>query len=114
MEPERLRAEAKRFRSADPPRAMRGLDEDQTRTLLEKAAELLEAVASEQEVMQRELKELRSAAGDEMAGKEAIANALLAATRAGEEIAAAARASAERITAEAETRAAAILGQAAA
>ena len=43
-----------------------------------------------------------------------IANALLAATHAGEEIAAEARSSAARITAEAETRAAAILGQAAA
>ena len=40
MEPERLRAEAKRFRSADPPRAIRGFDEVQTRTLLERAAEL--------------------------------------------------------------------------
>ena len=114
MEPERLRAEAKRFRSADPPRAIRGFDEDQTRTLLERAAELLDAAASEQEAARQELDELRSAAGDEMAGKEAIANALLAATHAGEEIAAEARISAARITAEAETRAAAILGQAAA
>src|SRR5437764_68295 len=114
MEPERLRAEAKRFRSAGPPRAIRGFDEVQTRTLLERAAELLDAAASEQEAARQELDELRSAAGDEVAGKEAIANALLAATHAGEEIAAEARISAARITAEAETRAAAILGQAAA
>jgi cell division septum initiation protein DivIVA len=112
MDSEGLRAEAKRLRSAEPSRAIRGFDEGQTRTLLEAAADHLDAAASEQEAMRRELEQLRSKAGDEVAGEEAIGKALLTATRAGEEIAAEARVSAERITTEAETRAAAILEQA--
>jgi cell division septum initiation protein DivIVA len=114
MEPQGLRAEAERLRSAEPARAIRGFDEEQTRKLLEAAAAQLDAAASEQEAMRRELDRLRSESRDEAAGKEAIGKALLAATRAGEEIAAEARASAERITAEAEARAAEILRQASA
>lgn len=109
VEPDGLRAEAQRLRSAEPSRGIRGFDEAQTRTLLEGAATLLNAAASEQEVLRRELAQLRSETTDEAAGEEAIGKALLAATRAGEEIAAEARASAERITADAERRAAAIL-----
>ncbi|HEU5477033.1 MAG TPA: DivIVA domain-containing protein [Gaiellaceae bacterium] len=112
MEPDGLRAEAKRFRSAEPSRVIRGFDEDQTRKLLEAAAELLDTAAGRQEAMQRELEQLRSEGGQEAAGMEAIGKALLAATRAGEEIAAEAHVSAERIRTEAETRAAAVLEQA--
>jgi cell division septum initiation protein DivIVA len=112
MEPEALRAEAKRLRSAEPSRAIRGFDEGQTRELLEATAKLLDAAASERDAMRRELNQLLSETGEELAGKEAIGKALLAATRAGEEMAAEARVSAERITADAETRAAAILEQA--
>jgi cell division septum initiation protein DivIVA len=103
-----LRAEAKRLRSAEPSRAIRGFDEGETRTLLSDAAKLLEAAADEREKLQHKLERLRCEAGEEAAGKEAIGNALLAATRAAEEMAAEARASAERITAEAEARAATV------
>jgi cell division septum initiation protein DivIVA len=107
-----LRADAKRLRSAEPPRAIRGFDEAETRALLKVAAQRLDAVADEWEGLQEELERLRAAAGDETAGKEAIGKALIAATRAGEEMAAEARASAERIKAEAEAEAAAILERA--
>jgi cell division septum initiation protein DivIVA len=107
-----LRAEAKRLQSAEPSRAIRGFDEGETRKLLWDAATLLEAAAEEREELQRELEQLRSAAGEEVAGKEAIGKALLAATRAGEEMAAEAQASAQRIKAEAEAHAASILEQA--
>jgi cell division septum initiation protein DivIVA len=109
-----LRAEAKRFRSAELPRAIRGFDEEQTRSLLTDAAKLLESAAEERETLGRELERLRSDAGKEVADKEAIGKALVAATRAAEEITAEARAIAERITTEAEVRAKAILGEAAA
>jgi cell division septum initiation protein DivIVA len=108
-----LRADAKRLRSAEPPRAIRGFDEAETRALLNVAAQRLEAAADEYEELQKELERLRVQAGDDTAGKEAIGKALIAATRAGEEIAAEARASAERIKSEAEAEAAAILEQAA-
>lgn len=107
-----LRADAKRLRSAEPPRAIRGFDEGETRALLNVAAQRLEAAADEREELQKELERLRVQAGDETAGKEAIGKALIAATRAGEEMAAEARASAERIKSEAEAEAAAILEQA--
>jgi cell division septum initiation protein DivIVA len=109
-----LRAEAKRLKSAEPPRAIRGFDEEQTRTLLNGAAELLETAAGEQEKLLQECERLRSEAAEEASGKEAIGTALLTAIRTGEEIAARARAAAERITADAEARAAAHLDQAAA
>ena len=69
-------------------------------------------LAGELESTRRELEQLRSQHGDEVADEEAIGKALLAATRAGEEIAAEARSAAERITADAEARAGAILDQA--
>ena len=104
-----LRTEAKRLQSAEPSRAIRGFDERETRTLLGGAAKLLEAAAEQREELERELDELRAKVGEEGAGKEAIGKALVAATRASEEMAAEARASAERIKAEAEARAAAIV-----
>jgi cell division septum initiation protein DivIVA len=112
MDPEVLRTEAKRLRSAETSGGLRGFDEGETRRLLEATAGLLETAAGEHEAVQRELERLRSEADDEVAGKEAIGKALVAAARAGEEIAAEARVSAERITTEAETHAAAILEQA--
>ena len=104
-----LRTEAKRLQSAEPSRAMRGFDERETRTLLGGAAKLLEAAAEKREELERELDELRAKVGEEGAGKEAIGKALIAATRASQEMAAEARSSAERIKAEAEVRAAAIV-----
>ena len=109
MDSSGLRVEAQRLESAQPSRAIRGFDEGETRALLFDAAKLLEAAADEQEALQRELERLRSEAGEDSANKEAIGKALLAATRAGEEMAAEARASAEQVKAEAEARAAAIL-----
>ncbi|HJQ50059.1 MAG TPA: DivIVA domain-containing protein [Gaiellaceae bacterium] len=109
MDLNELRTEAKRLQSAEPSRAIRGFDERETRTLLGSAAKLLEAAAAEREDLERELEELRAKVGEEGAGKEAIGQALLAATRASEEMAAEARSSAERIKAEAEARAAAIV-----
>ena len=104
-----LRTEAKQLQGAEPSRALRGFDERETRTLLGGAAKLLEAAADQWEALERELDELRAKVGEEGAGKEAIGKALVAATRASEEMAAEARSSAERITAEAEVRAAAIV-----
>lgn len=107
-----LRTEAKRLRSAEPSTAFRGFDAGETRTLLGRAAWLLEAATEEWEGLERELEELRAKVGEAGAGKEAIGKALVAATRASEEMAAEARASAERIKAEAEARAAAIVNAA--
>jgi cell division septum initiation protein DivIVA len=104
-----LRTEAKRLQSAEPSRGIRGFDERETRTLLSGAAKLLESAAEQQETLERELEELRAKVGEEGVGKEAIGKALVAATRASEEIAAEARSSAERIRAEAEAQAAAVL-----
>ena len=109
-----LGTEAKRLRSAEPPRAIRGFDEGQTRKLLERAAKLLEGAALELQEMRQECERLRSSVSEEASAKEAIGAALLKATRVGEEITAEARAAAERTTAEAEARAATILEQAAA
>jgi cell division septum initiation protein DivIVA len=106
---EDLYRKAEWLRSAEPPRALRGFEEEHTRRLLDDVAHLLQAVAQEQEEMQRELDRLRTATQDEAAGKEAIGKALLAATRASDEILADARASAESVTAEAEAQAEAIL-----
>jgi cell division septum initiation protein DivIVA len=114
MDTRDLRAEAERLRSAQPSRAVRGFDEEQTRRLLEDAATLLEVLAGEHEETKQECERLRSAAAEQEVAKEAIGSAFLTATRAGEEIAAEARASAERIVAEAEARAATIFEQAAA
>ena len=107
-----LRAEAKRLRSAEPSKAIRGFDEGQTRKLLDDAAKLLETAAREQETLQQECERLRSAAAEDASAREAIGTALLTATCTGEEIAAKARAAAEQITAEAEARAATTLEQA--
>ena len=109
MDLSELRTEAKRLQAAEPSRAIRGFDEQETRTLLGGAAKLLEAAAEQREALERELDELRAKVGEEGAGKEAIGKALVAATRASEEMAAEARSSAERIKAEAEVRAAAIV-----
>ena len=107
-----MRAGAKRLRSAEPSRAIRGFDEGEVRALLADAAKVLDAAADEREGLQKELEQLRAKVGEQVAGKEAIGNALLAATRAGEEMAAEARTAAERIKAEAEARAATILEEA--
>lgn len=112
MDLNELRAEAKRLQSAEPSKAIRGFDEKETRTLLNGAACLLETAAQEREELQRELEKLRAKVGEEGASKEAIGKALLAATRASEEMAAEAHAFAERIKAEAEARATAILDEA--
>jgi len=112
MSIEDLHRQAEWLRSAEPSKALRGYEEEQTRKLLDDAAQLLKAAANEQQALQHELEKLRSAAGEDSAGKEAIGKALLAATRAGEEVLAEARASAERITAEADAEVAAMLERA--
>jgi cell division septum initiation protein DivIVA len=101
MDVEDLHRQAEWLRTAEPPRALRGFEEEQTRKLLDDAAQLLKTAAREHEALQRELEKLRAAAGEDTAAKEAIGKALLVATRAGEEI-----------VTEAEARAAAILEQA--
>jgi cell division septum initiation protein DivIVA len=112
MDAEDLHRKAEWLRSAEPSRALRGFDEEQTRKLLDDAAQLLKAAAREQEALQRELETVHSVAGEETAGKEAIGRALLVATQTGEDLVAEARASAEKITADAEVEAAAVLEQA--
>ena len=97
------------LREVELRRAVRGVDSEQARQLLDEAADSLANAVREQKQLRRELEQLQSR-NDE----EAIAKALLAATRTAEEIVAEAREKAASITAEAETQKAALVEQAAA
>jgi cell division septum initiation protein DivIVA len=109
---EDLHRQAEWLRSAEPDKALRGFDEEQTRKVFDDAARLLKAAAHELDASQRELQNLRAAASEDAASKETIGSALLAATRAGEELVAEAHSSAETIRAEAEEQAAALVERA--
>jgi cell division septum initiation protein DivIVA len=97
------------LREVELRRSVRGVDAEQARQLLDEAADALASAVREQKQLRRELEKLQSN-NDE----EAIAKALVAATRTAEEIVAEAREQAALITAEAETQKAAVAEQAAA
>lgn len=106
MSAEDMQEAVERFRGVELRRAVRGVDAEQARELLGEAAELLAAAGREQSELRRELERIR-AANDE----EAIAKALLTATRAADEVVAEAHEQAGRITTDAEAQAAKLLEQ---
>jgi cell division septum initiation protein DivIVA len=95
MSLEGLQSTADSLRSTELRRAMRGVDGEQARELLEKAADALHAAAREQATLRRELDRLRKE-------QDAVGEALLVAVRRGEEIIAEAGNKAASITAQAE------------
>jgi chromosome segregation protein len=109
MSIEELESAVHALREAELRRAVRGVDREQVRELLDQAADLLASAVREQKELRRELERLQAANDDD-----AIAKALVTATRTAEEIVARAREEAASITAEAETQTAALLEQAAA
>jgi chromosome segregation ATPase len=94
------------LRTVELRRAVRGVDAEHARKLLNEAADLLAAAAREQEELHSELQRLREANDEEAVGK-----ALLTATRAGEAVLAEAREAAASLSAEAEAQASALLEQ---
>ena len=106
MSIEDLQTTADSLRSVELRGAIRGVDAERARKLLDWAADALEAAAREQKELRGELERLREANDEDAVGK-----ALLAATRAGEEILAEARKRAASITAEAEAQASALLAR---
>jgi cell division septum initiation protein DivIVA len=109
MSIEELEGAVHALREAKLHRAMRGVDPRQARELLDEAADFLASAVREQKELRRELEQLQDTKDEE-----AIARALVAATRTAEEIVVKARAEAASITAEAEAQKAALLEQAAA
>lgn len=123
MSGEDLEQTVHRLRGVELRHAIRGVDPGQVRRLLDEAADSLASAAREQNELRRELERLRAAddktadktadekrADDKAADdKDAIANALVTATRIGEGIVAEAQEKAARITAEADARAAGLL-----
>jgi len=104
----------KRLREPDLPRAVRGLQEEATRSLLAEAASALEETAAERDTLRRET-EATGAAGGEHGGAtdvEAVGRALVTATSLGEELVASAKEQAEQIVAEARAEAERVVGAA--
>lgn len=104
MSGEDLEQTVRRLRSVELRHAIRGVDPEQVRELLDEAADSLAGAVREQNELRSELERLRAA--DE---KDAIANALVTATRASEAIVAEARDTAAKIVAEADARASVLL-----
>ncbi len=103
-DPEKL---VQTLRSVQLPAAVNGVDTEQARKLLDEAADALVNSLREQRALRDELEALHATKDEEVVGK-----ALLAATRAGEEILAEARETAAVTTAEAEKSASAITAEA--
>jgi cell division septum initiation protein DivIVA len=103
MSIEDLRSTADSLRSIELRRAIRGVDAEQVRELLDKAADALHAAARDQATLRRELEQLR-AANDE----DSIAKTLLMATQVGERVIADAHEEAAAIVARAEKEASAL------
>jgi cell division septum initiation protein DivIVA len=95
------------LRTVELPRAVRGVDGEQARRLLDTAADHLAAAAREQSELLSELRRLH-----EVKDESAIGEAFLAATRAGDAVLAEAREAAASLVAEAEARAGTLLEQA--
>ena len=106
MSAEDMQKTVDKLRTVELHRAVRGVDPDQVRKLLDEAADVLAAAGREQKELRRELERPREGNDEEAVGK-----ALLTATRAGEALMAEARETAASITAEAEAQASALLDQ---
>lgn len=107
MTVEELQDKARTLREVELRRAVRGVDPEQARELLNAAADLLGAAAREQKDLRSEIERRREANDEEAVGK-----ALLAATRAGEALMAEAREEAASLSSEAEAQASALLKRA--
>jgi len=105
MSAEDMQKTVDKLRTVELHRAVRGVDPDQVRKLLDEAADVLAAAGREQKELRRELERPREGNDEEAVGK-----ALLTATR-GEALMAEARETAASITAEAEAQASALLDQ---
>lgn len=92
------------LRTVELRRAVRGVDAEQARKLLDEAADQLAAAVREQDELRNEVQRLREANDESAVGK-----ALLTATRAGEAVVAEAREAAASLSAEAEAEASALL-----
>ena len=104
MSIEALRDGVERLRTIELRRAVRGVDPEQTRQLLEEAADLLADAAREQKELRSEI-ELLTRQNDETA----VGKALVTATRTGEALIAEAREEAASLRAEADAEASALL-----
>jgi cell division septum initiation protein DivIVA len=109
MSVEDLQTTLQKLRTVELRGAIRGVDAEQARALLNEAADSLEAAVRGQNELRRELERVR-AANDQ----DAVGGALLVATRTGERIVAEARQRAAAIIAEADAQASAVLEQIAA
>ena len=105
MSAEDMQKTVDKLRTVELHRAVRGVDPDQVRKLLDEAADVLAAAGREQKELRRELERPREGNDEEAVGK-----ALLTATS-GEALMAEARETAASITAEAEAQASALLDQ---
>src|SRR2546421_6182658 len=106
MSVEELKEAVQKLRTVELGRAVRGVDPEQVRELLDQAADLVAAAAREQDKLRSEVERLREATDESAVGK-----ALVTATRAGEAVIAEAREQAASLSAEAEAQATALLEQ---
>jgi len=106
MRVEELKETVQKLRTVELRRAVRGVDPEQVRELLDQAADSLATAVRERDELRREVARLREANDESAVGK-----ALLTATRAGEAVVAEAREQAASLTAEAEAQATALLEQ---
>lgn len=90
------------IREASLPKSLRGFDEAATRKFLADVAETVKTLMDQRDELQRSRNEMSQQQPVEAADPTAIGNVLLAAQRAGEELVAHARATADQITAEAQ------------
>jgi cell division septum initiation protein DivIVA len=107
MSTDRIQEAIRKLRDVELRRAVHGVDTTQVRDLLAEAADTLASAARDQAELRDELERL-AAANDESA----IGKALLAATRAGEDLMAEAREKAASLSIEAKAQASALLEQA--
>jgi cell division septum initiation protein DivIVA len=103
----------RRLREADVPRAMRGLQEEATRKLLDQAATALHRIGIERDTLRREA-EAAGAAANEDDGRdaEAIGRALVTATSISDQLVASATEKAELLVSQAQTEADTLLTEA--
>jgi cell division septum initiation protein DivIVA len=90
------------IREVSLPKSLRGFDETATRQFLTDVAETVQKLMDERDTLQRSLGEARDGARVDLEDPTTIGNVLIAAQRAGEELVAHARITAEEITAGAE------------
>lgn len=106
MSSKELEESLQKLRTVELRRAVRGVDPEQIRELLDQAADVLAGAVREQNELRGEVDRLREANDESAIGK-----ALVTATRAGEAVLAEAREQAASLRAEAEAQATALLEQ---